>query len=75
MSGSPVIVRHSGLFGTGGGVLTGSEVIGTVERFVAIYSGRIGNDALGGQLGRAWQANILEDVLTLATCGEHLLSS
>jgi hypothetical protein len=72
MSGSPVVVRHSGIFGVGaGGAMTGAEVIGTVERFVAIYSGRIGDDELGGQLGRAWQANVLDDVLTLETRGEH----
>jgi hypothetical protein len=39
MSGSPVIVRHSGFLGSGH-ALTSTEVIGTVERFVAIYSGR-----------------------------------
>ena len=70
MSGSPVIIRHSGFLGFGS-VMTGEEVIGTVERFVAIYSGRIGDDELGGQLGRAWQASVLNDVLTLATPGAH----
>ena len=39
MSGSPVIARHSGLFGMRGGTMTGNEIIGTVEKFVAIYSG------------------------------------
>jgi hypothetical protein len=73
MSGSPVIIRHNGMFGMIGGVLTGAEVIGTVERFVAIYSDRIGDDELGGQLGRAWQSSVLDDVLTLATPGEHPL--
>lgn len=73
MSGSPVIIRHNGIFGLVGAKLTGSEIIGTVERFVAIYSGRIGNDELGGQLGRAWQAHVLTDVLSLATPGMHPL--
>jgi hypothetical protein len=73
MSGSPVIARHSGIFGVAGSVLTGGEVIGTVEKFVAIYSGRVGDDALGFQLGTAWQSNVLEDILTLATHGEHPL--
>ena len=53
--------------------MTGDEVIGTVERFVAIYSGRIGDDELGGQLGLAWQAHVLEDILTLSTAGAHPL--
>ena len=73
MSGSPVIIRHSGFLGFGAGIMTGDDVIGTVMRFVAIYSGRIGDDELGGQLGRAWQMNVLDDVLTLATPGVHPL--
>ncbi len=75
MSGSPVIIRYSGIFGVGGasGVLTGEEIIGTVTRFVAIYSNRIGDDELGGQLGVAWQSSVLDDVLTLETAGEHPL--
>jgi hypothetical protein len=72
MSGSPVIVRHSGFLAFGP-TMTGNEVIGTVERFVAIYSGRIGKDELGGQLGIAWQASVLDDILTLATTGAHPL--
>lgn len=71
MSGAPVIVRHSGILKFGDGPLSGSDVIGTVERFVAIYSGRIGDDELGAQLGRAWQVSVLDDILTLATAGEH----
>jgi hypothetical protein len=77
MSGSPVIVRHSGIFGLAQGqkVMTGKEIIGTVMRFVAIYASRVGNDELGGQLGKAWQSSVLDDVLTLATPGEHPLTS
>ena len=73
MSGSPVVIRHNGYLGFGGGTMTGADVIGTSERFVAIYSGRIGDDELGGQLGRAWQANVLTDILTQATSGRHPL--
>lgn len=71
MSGSPVIIRHSGFLGFGDGRMTGDDVIGTTERFVAIYSGRVGDDELGGQLGRAWRKEVLDDILTLATRGEH----
>ena len=73
MSGSPVIARHTGFYGTNGTVLTGNEIIGTVERFIAIYSGRVGDDALGFQLGTAWQSTVLDDILTLATLGSHPL--
>ena len=73
MSGAPVIARHAGLFGKQGKQLDGSEIIGTVERFVGIYSGRIGNDAFGYQLGRAWQSNVLHDILKIKLLGVHPL--
>jgi hypothetical protein len=73
MSGSPVIARHTGIFGMRGGKMTGKEIIGTVEKFVAIYSGRVGDDALGFQLGTAWQSSVLDDILTLKTPGKHPL--
>ena len=73
MSGSPVIVRHSGIFSPAG-ALSSDAIIGSVERFVGIYSGRIGDDELGGQLGRAWQCQVLDDVLTCTTVGTHPIS-
>ncbi|WP_027051538.1 hypothetical protein [Mesorhizobium erdmanii] len=56
-----------------GSKLTDTSIIGTVEKFVAIYSGRVGDDAFGFQLGTAWQASVLEDILGLATKGKHPL--
>jgi hypothetical protein len=73
MSGAPVIARHTGIFGMKGGQLTGNETIGTVEKFIAIYSGRVGDDELGFQLGTAWQANVLDDILSVKTPGKHPL--
>jgi hypothetical protein len=74
MSGAPVIVRHTGFFRKKGvGPLDGSEIVGTVEKFAAIYSQRIGDDSLGYQLGRAWQSNVLDDILTNKLPGEHPL--
>jgi len=73
MSGAPVIARHTGIFGKKGEVLDGSEIIGTVEKFVAIYSGRIGDDCLGYQLGRAWQSNVLDDILSIKLPGKQPL--
>jgi len=71
MSGSPVIARHTGIYGMKGSALTGNEIIGTVERFVAIYSGRVGDDALGFQLGTAWQASVLDDIMSAHLPGKH----
>jgi hypothetical protein len=73
MSGAPVIARHTGIFGMKGQTMTGNEIIGTVEKFIAIYSGRVGDDELGFQLGTAWQANVLDDILSVKTPGKHPL--
>lgn len=53
--------------------MTGNEIIGTVEKFIAIYSARVGDDELGFQLGTAWQANVLDDILSVKTPGKHPL--
>jgi len=71
MLGAPVIVRHNGIFGIAGEVMTGAEIIGTVERFVAIYSSRIGDDAIGFPIGTAWRAAVLDDILSFELAGEH----
>jgi hypothetical protein len=73
MSGSPIIARHTGFFGMKGDKMMGSEIIGTVEKFVAIYSGRVGDDALGFQLGTAWQSAVLDDILSGKLAGIHPL--
>jgi S1-C subfamily serine protease len=56
MSGSPVIVRQTGIVVPRGtptnlGVLSGKEIIGHADTFLGVYSGRIGDDELGLQLG------------------------
>jgi hypothetical protein len=73
MSGAPVIARHTGFFGMNGEARDGSEIIGTIEKFIAIYSGRIGDDSLGYQLGMAWQSNVLDDILSVKLPGKQPL--
>lgn len=73
MSGAPVIAQHSGFFGQSGDRLSGNEIIGTVERFVGIYSGRLGDDALGFQLGVAWRAGVIKEILEAQLPGQHPL--
>ena len=56
MSGSPVIVRRRGMTVPRGvqrvpGKLTGQELIGESDTFLGVYSGRIGDDPMGVQLG------------------------
>ena len=71
MSGSPVIAQHTGIFGMKDNRLTGLEKIGTVQKFFAIYSWRVGDDALGFQLGTAWQSNVLDNIFSIERRGVH----
>jgi hypothetical protein len=69
MSGSPVIMRHHGYFAPGG--KTEAAWIGTGQNFLGIYSGRLGEDELGVQLGRIWKGHIVDEVISAAKCGVH----
>jgi hypothetical protein len=75
MSGSPVIGRHSGFISFGGAPVSDDSVIGTVEKFIGIYSGRVGDDALGYQLGMVWKVDVLQDILSGNTKGLHPLGN
>jgi hypothetical protein len=67
MSGSPVIARHSGFFSPGPGLENAK--LGTMNKFIGIYSGRIGNDPLEVQLGMVWRSDVLDDVVSGNTEG------
>jgi hypothetical protein len=70
MSGSPVVARHSGYFQPDPSqAMTGTEIIGTVEKFVGIYSGRLGDDPLEVQLGMVWRSEVLDNITTSNTRG------
>ena len=51
MSGSPVIVRHSGIWNPSGKIADDS-IMGTIFNIIGIYSGRIEDDEMGVQIGR-----------------------
>lgn len=74
MSGSPIVARHSGYISFNG-PQSPDAIIGTIEKFIGIYAGRTGDDALGFQLGRFWRCEVLDDILTMATPGAHPLLS
>ena len=70
MSGSPVIVRHSGIFKPHEEPqFRGDEILGTVSKFVGIYSGRYADDPMGVSLGMVWRSVVLDDILTGKTKG------
>lgn len=60
MSGGPVIAMALGGYTT--------EQMSTVEgrdasRFVGVYSGRVGDDAMGAQLGIVWKASVIDEII------------
>lgn len=62
MSGSPVFARANGVFSPDG-VLSKDSIIGEVTNFLGVYSGRIGEDELGVQLGIVWKAQVIDDII------------
>jgi hypothetical protein len=69
MSGSPVICSHSGIWNPNG-KFDGQTVMGTVRKFVGVYSGRlIERDALGAEdpaatdVGQVWRQEVIDEIL------------
>ncbi len=71
MSGSPVIMKRNGLHGIGSdNKLTGSEFFGIVQKFIGIYSGRIGaDDEFKAQLGIVWKEKVILEILSARQIG------
>jgi trypsin-like peptidase len=68
MSGAPVIVRRSGIIVPRGVTstpdsLSGEEIIGQADTFLGVYSGRIGDDPMGLQLGIVWKASVIDEIV------------
>ena len=62
MSGAPVIAVRRGLTQPRGTTGLGNSILGTAETFLGIYSGRVGEDGLGAQLGIVWKAAAVDEV-------------
>lgn len=67
MSGSLVIARSVGLYQTESGDQIGDP--GPHSRFIGVYSGRFG-DLGEAQLGRVWDAALIDDVISGAKPGD-----
>lgn len=64
MSGSPVIFRRDGIHGAINNILTADTILGEIQGFVGIYSGRITGDSdLDAQLGIVWKAEVIEEII------------
>lgn len=67
MSGSPVLVRRSGLIRQRGvqsdAPMVDSDIIGTAEGFLGVYSGRLGDDDFSVQLGLVWRSEVIDEII------------
>jgi len=68
MSGSPVLVFSRG-WTVPAKSSNQSGVFGTTAAFLGVYSGRIGEDELGVQLGIVWKAQVVDEIVCGATQG------
>ena len=75
MSGSPVMVSHSGLWNPPGGSGFGAQsVIGTVENFLGVYGGRLEDSKSTevSDIGVVWRAEALTEILERGGAGTTL---
>jgi trypsin-like peptidase len=70
MSGAPVIAIRRGLTAPQNAKSLGDSIFGTVETFLGVYSGRVGNDELGAQLGIVWKASVISEIIDGRTLGK-----
>lgn len=64
LSGSPVIVRKSGVYDpTPGPALSLQGIVGEWENFIGIYAGRMSDSGIGSQLGRIWKAEVIQEII------------
>ena len=76
MSGSPVLLevntttfRDLGPSASGGA----NRVFSTERKLIGVYSGRIGSEADGFQLGMVWRSSLLGEIANNGVCRDHPL--
>ncbi len=64
MSGSPVIYRRQGIHGLVKGAATDETLIGEIQNFCGVYSGRINTKTeLDSRLGVVWKASVIKEII------------
>jgi hypothetical protein len=63
MSGSFVIVQHTGIFTPTPGKMTDDSWIGSGRKILGIYSGRISPSDIEAQLGIVWHRELIEEII------------
>ena len=78
MSGSPVIVSHSGIW-MPNGKLTDNSVFGTIDNFLGVYSGRLYDQSIPGgstveisEIGVVWKTELLAAIISKGIQGTRL---
>ena len=73
MSGSPVIVSHSGIC-MPDGRMTNDSIIGTINSFLGVYSGRLKDkkDEEISEIGIVWKASVLKEITESNVLGTTL---
>ncbi|MBZ9647926.1 serine protease, partial [Sphingobium sp. 3R8] len=69
MSGSPVVVLRRGWIMPDGEEDFSKAVIGEGLNFLGVYSGRIGDDELGVQIGIVWKHTVIDEIITGGIAG------
>lgn len=63
MSGAPVYAQETGFWAPEGGKIPDDGVFGRGNRFLGIYSGRVGDDPFLAQLGIVWKEEAILDIV------------
>lgn len=64
MSGSPVIMRRTGIHGLDMENPSENALFGRIQNFLGVYSGRIGaDDEFKAQLGIVWKSKVIEEII------------
>lgn len=63
MSGSPVLVMRRGFTMPDEAKDFGEASLGESIAFLGVYSGRVGDDPLGIQLGMVWKAKVIDEII------------
>jgi hypothetical protein len=63
MSGGPAIAVRRGWTMPRGGQGPADAILGTSQTFLGVYSGRVGDDPLGVQLGIVWKFPVIDEII------------
>jgi len=73
MSGAPVVAVSNGYHVPIGGTGFKDSVIGRVESFIGVYSGRMDDDPLGVQIGIVWKEKLINEIIQGSVRGSNPL--